>query len=118
MNPKSTPQARMTRIFLVFLGCLALVMIALTQIHVPKASADVKAVETFECDPDTDSIVFFSGPISLSGSSCTSAMVTLDANHFKLKDAKGPEAIEREALVGGTDTGPGHSYYLMIFWED
>jgi hypothetical protein len=118
MNPKSTPQARMTRIFLVFLGSLALVMIALTQIHVPKASADVKAVETFECDPDTNSVVFSSGPIDISGSSCTTAMVTLDNNHFKLKDAKGPEAIEREALVGGTDTGPGHSYYLMIFWED
>jgi hypothetical protein len=118
MNPKSTAQARMTRIFLVFLGCLALVMIALTQVHVPKASADVKAVETFECDPDTDSVVFFSGPISLSGSSCTSAMVTLDNNHFKLKDAKGPEAIDRQHIVAGTDTGPGHSYYLMIFWED
>lgn len=118
MKLESTPHARMTRIFLVFLGCLGLVMIALTQVHVPKASADIKAVETFECDPDTDSVVFFSGPVSLSGSSCTSAMVTLDRNGFKLKDAKGPEGIEREALVGGTDTGPGHSYYLMIFWED
>lgn len=118
MKVESTPYARMTRIFLVFLGCLALVLIGLTQVHVPKASADVKAVETFECDPDTDSVVFFSGPVSLSGSSCTSAMVTLDNNHFKLKDAKGPIDINREHLVAGTDNGPGHAYYLMIFWED
>ena len=118
MKLESTPHTRMTRIFLVFLGCLALVMIALTQIHVPKAHADVKAVETFECDPDTDSVVFFAGPVSLSGSSCTSAMVTLDDDHFKLKDAKGPEAIDRQHLVAASDDGPGHSYYLMIFWED
>jgi hypothetical protein len=113
MKLESTPHARMTRIFLVFLGCMALVMIALTQIHVPKASADVKAVETFECDPDTDTVVFFSGPISLSGSSCTSAMVLLDDNHFKLKDAKGPEEIDRHDPFSAT-----HAFYLMIFWED
>lgn len=118
MQLENSPRARMTRLFLVFLGGMALVMLALTQIHVPKASADIKAVETFECDPDTDSVVFSSGPIGLSGSSCTSAMVTLDNNHFKLKDAKGPEAIDRQHVVAGTDMGPGHSYYLMIFWED
>jgi len=118
MKLEHTPYARMTRIFLVFLGCLALVMIGLTQIHVPKASADVKAVETFECDPDTDSVVFFSGPISLTGSSCTAAIVTLDQNHFDFNKARGPEAIDRQHLTAGTDSGPGHSYYLMIFWQD
>jgi hypothetical protein len=118
MKLENTPRARMTRIFLVFLGGMALVMLALTQVHVPKASADVKAVETFECDPDTDSVMFSSGPINLSGSSCTDAMVTLSANHFAFDKARGPEAIDRQHLVGGTDTGPGHSYYLMIFWED
>lgn len=118
MKLESTPHTRMTRIFLVFLCCLALVMIALTQIHVPKAHADVKAVESFECDPDTDSVAFFSGPISLAGSSCTAAMVTLSQNHFDFDKARGPEEIDRQHLVGGTDTGPGHSYYLMIFWED
>lgn len=106
------------RFFLAFLGAIALVIFILTRMQVPPASADVKAVETFECDPDTDSVVFFSGPVSLSGSSCTSAMVTLDDNHFKLKDAKGPIDIDRQHLVAGTDQGPGHAYYLMIFWED
>ena len=109
---------RTARFFLGFLGALALMIFVLTRMQVPQASADVKAVETFECDPDTDSIVFFSGPVSLSGSSCTSAMVTLDDNHFKLKDAKGPIDINREHVVAGTDMGPGHAYYLMIFWED
>jgi hypothetical protein len=100
----------MTRIFLVFLGCLALVMIVLTQIHVPKAHADVKAVETFECDPDTDGVVLFAGPRDLSGSSCTSAMVTLDDDHFKLKDAKGPEEIDRHSSTAGTESD--HAFYL------
>lgn len=109
---------RLTQFFLLFVGAFVLVAVTTTRIHVPKVSADVKAVETFECDPDADSVVSFSGPVSLSGSSCTSAMVTLDNNHFKLKDAKGPEAIDRQHIVAGTDTGPGHSYYLMIFWED
>ena len=118
MKLEDKARARMTRIFLVFLCCLAIVMIGLTQIHVPKASADVKAVETFECDPDTDSVVFFSGPISLAGSSCSAAMVTLSQNHFDFDKARGPEEIGREHLTAGTDSGPGHSYYLMIFWED
>lgn len=118
MKLQITPRALMTRIFLVFLGGMALVMLALTQGHVPKAHADVKAVETFECDPDTDRVVFFSGPISLSGSSCTAAIVTLSANNFQFNTARGPEAIDRQHLTAGTDDGPGHSYYLMIFWED
>jgi hypothetical protein len=114
MKLERTPQTRMTRIFLIFLGCLALVMIALTQLHVPKAHADVKAVETIECDPDTDT-VFASFPTNYNGASCTSTMVTLDDNHFKLKDAKGPEEIDRHSGTLGVDT---HAYYLMIFWED
>ena len=100
------------------MGSLVLVTFVATRFHTTKVSADVKAVETFECDPDTDTVVFASGPISISGGSCTSAMMTLDNNHFKLKDAKGPVDIGREHLVAGTDDGPGHSYYLMIFWED
>lgn len=118
MKLESTPHTRMTRIFLVFLGCLALVLIALTHVHVPKASADIKAVETFECDPDTDTVVFSSGPLGITGSSCTSAMVILDEANFKIKEAKGPEEIDRQHIVAGTDMGPGHAYYLMIFWED
>jgi len=118
MKVESSAHMRMTRIFLVFLGGLALVMIALTQTHVvPKVSADVKAIETLECDPDTDIVVFSSGPMNLSGS-CTAAMVTLSQNHFEFDKARGPEAIDRQHVVAGTDTGPGHSYYLMIFWED
>ena len=109
---------RLTQLFLLFVGAVVLVTLVITRVHTPKVSADVKAVETFECDPDTDSVVFASGPISIAGSSCTTAMVILDNNHFKLKDAKGPEAIDRQHLTGGTDSGPGHSYYLMIFWED
>lgn len=109
---------RLTQFFLLLMGSLVLVTFVATRFHTRQVSADVKAVETFECDPDTDTIVFFSGPIGLSGSSCTSAMVTLDDNHFKLKDAKGPIDIFRQHLTGGTDDGPGHSYYLMIFWED
>ena len=117
MKLESTPHMRMTRIVLVFLGCLALVIVALTHVHVPKASADIRAVETIECDPDTDTLVSAQGPVALSGP-CTSAMVTLDALNFKLKEAKGPEEIGRQHIVATTDDGPGHSYYLMIFWED
>jgi hypothetical protein len=108
---------RMTKGFLALLGPLALVFFV-TLVHAPKVRADTKAVETFECDPDTDSVVFSSGPINLSGSSCTSAMVTLTANHFDFNKARGPEAIDRQHLVAGSDQGPGHAYYLMIFWED
>lgn len=117
MNSGSPLRMRMTQFFLLLVGSLVLVTLVLTRVQVPRVSADVKAVETFECDPDTDNITFASGPVSISGS-CTAAMVTLDNNHFKLKDAKGPIEISREQLVAGTDSGPGHSYYLMIFWED
>ena len=117
MDGKSRIRTRLTQFFLLFVGALVLVTLVATRFHMTKVSADVKAVETFECDPDTDSVVFFSGPVDVTGS-CTSAMVTLDDNHFKLKDAKGPVDINRQQLVAGTDQGPGHSYYLMIFWED
>jgi hypothetical protein len=113
MKFESTPHTRMTRIFLVFLGCLALVIVALTHVHVPKASADIKAVVTLECDPDNDTIVFASNGLT---GSCTSAMVTLDTENFKLKEAKGPEEIDRHSEFGGT--GTTHAYYLMVFWED
>lgn len=109
---------RLTQFFLLFVGSVVMVTLVATRFHTPKVHADVKAVETFECDPDTDSVVFFSGPISLAGSSCTAAMVTLSQNHFDMNKSKGPEAINREHLFGGTDSGPGHDYYLMIFWED
>lgn len=118
MKTENRTAARLTQFFLLFVGALVLVAVTTTRIHVPKVSADVKAVETFECDPDTDSVVSFSGPISLAGSSCTAAMVTLSQNHFDFDKARGPEAINREHLLGGTDSGPGHDYYLMIFWED
>ncbi len=108
-------EARMTRLFLALLGSMALLMVGLAVVHVPKAAADVKAVETLECDPDTDAIVAAQGPLTLSGS-CTSAMVTLDANHFKLKDAKGPVEIDRHDETAGT--GTTHAFYLMIFWQD
>ena len=118
MTIERTPHTRMTRIFLVFLGCLALVMIGLTQIHVPKAHADVKAVETIECDPDTDALVFAQGPATplITGSSCTAAMVTLSQNHFDFDKARGPEEIDRHSESVGTEND--HAYYLMIFWED
>jgi hypothetical protein len=108
-------EARMTRLFLALLGSMALVMVGLAVVPVPKAAADVKAVETLECDPDNDAIVSAQGPLTLSGS-CTSAMVTLDGNHFKLKDAKGPVEIDRHDETAGT--GTTHAYYLMIFWQD
>ncbi len=107
--------ARLTRFFLALLGSIALVMVGLAVLPVPKAAADVKAVETLECDPDTDAIVSAQGPISLSGA-CTTAMVTLDDNHFKLKDAKGPVEIDRHDETAGT--GTTHADYLMIFWQD
>src|SRR5215467_8102944 len=114
----SRTATRLTQFFLLLIGSLVLVTLVATRFHTPQVSADVKAVEIFECDPDSDTIVFFSGPVDLTGSACTTAMVTLDDNHFKLKDAKGPIYINRQHLVAGTDDGPGHSYYLMIFWED
>ena len=117
MNSRSITGTRLTQFFLLLVGSLVLVTLVATRFQTTKVSADVKAVETFECDPDSDTVVFFSGPVDVSGS-CTSAMVTLDDNHFKLKDSKGPVDINRQQLVAGTDQGPGHSYYLMIFWED
>src|SRR5215467_12522980 len=104
----SRTATRLTQFFLLLVGSLLLVTLVATRFHTPHVSADVKAVETFECDPDTDSIVFFSGPVDISGSSCTGAMVTLDDNHFKLKDSKGPIDINRQHLTAGTDDGPGH----------
>lgn len=118
MKTENRTATRLTQFFLLFVGALVLATIVVTRVHTPKVSADVKAVETFECDPDTDSVVSFSGPISLSGTSCTAAMVTLSQNHFDFDKARGPEAIDRQHLVAGNDMGPGHSYYLMIFWED
>jgi hypothetical protein len=117
MVSRSRIRTRLTQFFLLFVGCLVLVTFVATRFHTTKVSADVKGVETFECDPDIDTVVFQSGPVDITGS-CTSAMITLDNNHFKLKDAKGPVDINRQQIIAGTDQGPGHSYYLMIFWED
>jgi hypothetical protein len=109
--------SRMTRWLVWFLGPLALVFVV-TLVHVPKASADVKAVETIECDPDTDTLVSAQGPATalISGSSCTTAMVTLSQNHFDFDKARGPEEIDRHSESVGTEND--HAYYLMIFWED
>jgi hypothetical protein len=120
MKMENRTGKRLTQFFLLFVGAALLVALAVTRVQVTKVHADVKAVETFECDPDTDTVVFFAGPVSLSGSSCTGAMKTLTSPPytFQFQTARGPEAIDRQHLTAGTDSGPGHSYYLMIFWED
>src|SRR5207245_1454837 len=117
MKFRDTVGTRGLRFFLALSVFVALATFALTQVRVPKVAADIKGVETLECDPDTDAIVSAQGPVAGVGA-CTSFMVTLDTLGFKIKDSKGPEEIGREHIVAGTDTGPGHSYYLMIFVKD
>ena len=116
----------MNRIFaLLFMGTL--LTFILTLVNAPQAYADVKAVITIECDPDTDAVVHSQAssgsPTSAPavGSKCTDAMVNLDAAHFKVKETlRGVSATTINDVPASTlgTTAAYNSHYLYVFFLD
>ena len=96
-------------------------------VNASQAFADVKAVVTIECDPDTDTVVraqaSSGSPVTSlpSSNKCTDAMVFLDANHFKVKETlRGVSATQINDVPASTaGTFPAwHSNYLYVFFLD
>jgi hypothetical protein len=116
----------MKRIFLLlFIGTL--LTFTLSLVNAPQAFADVKAVITIECDPDTDAIMSSQSssgsPVTAPavGGKCTDAMVFLDAAHFKVKETlRGVSATtinDVPLTLTGTQSA-WHSHYLYVFFLD
>lgn len=111
----------MRRTMIVSLAVLGALMVSAQQ-----AFADVKAVVTLECDPDTDMVVHAQAssgsPVqSLPSSKCTDAMVYLDSNHFKVKETLrevGGTTINQVPSSAAGTSSAWHSNYLYVFFLD
>ena len=89
------------------------------------AFADVKAVVSIECDPDTDAVVHFQAssgsPVTSVPGKCTDAIKALDDAHFKVKEALDDVSATTINVSPGSTAGtsaPSHSNYLFVFYLD
>ncbi|OLC12340.1 MAG: hypothetical protein AUH29_16295 [Candidatus Rokubacteria bacterium 13_1_40CM_69_27] len=113
---------------LALVGFGALLTFTLSLVNVPEASADLKRAETAICDAYTNTIVAdsfssFGTPsegVSLAGSFCNEAMVTMDrAGWHVIHDMRtGGAWFDLSPLLGRSSVCDGDACYELIFLKD